>query len=73
MEKVEKGYHLEKGLNPAGSDQAIMLIFKQYLPKNAYSEPLEPHFQAQKCHCKELEVPGAHSFPLPQPPHALSP
>ena len=38
---------------PAGSDQAIMLIFCQKLPKDTGFETLEPHFHTPKCHCKE--------------------
>jgi len=35
-----------------GSDQAIILIFIEYLPKSTYSEVLEPHFEDQKPSCK---------------------
>jgi len=55
-----------------GSDQATLLIFKNYRPKSNYFQALNPHFYGPKCPCKKLMAPAAHSSHLIQSLHALS-
>lgn len=56
-----------------GSDQATRLIFKSCHPNSRRFQAIEHHFHGPKWHCKEMEIPEAHSFHTRQPPHAVSP
>ena len=65
--RIRKDYILRKvaekiDLGRLGSDQAILLIFKQYPPNNRCFEALKGHFQRINWPRKEWTAPKAHSF-----------